>query len=171
MLLLNLEHQNQQWKNLNSLPVRRWKHLAAKQLMLGALLLLAHLLLLAGFYLGGWALNRETPSLLLAARVLGIIFAASWAMIGAHTWLAARFSHLGVNLGLGITGVTLIMATSRWPEMARFYPWAMPGMGLMDWMGLDNPATPWLVVGVSLAMGTLLMGLACWDADWRESAG
>ena len=140
------------------------------------LLLLAHLLLLAGFYLGGWALrlgrpalHLEAPSLLLAARLLGTLFLSSWAMASIHTWLASRFSNLGVNLGLGITGVGLIAVASRRPEMARCLPWAMPSMGLTDWMGPDAPS-PWLVAGLSVAIGTLLLLMACLDAGSRESA-
>ncbi len=176
-LLMNLEHQNHQWKHLNALPVARWKHLAAKQVLLGLLLLLAHLLLLAGFYLGGWALRLarpalllEAPSLFLAATLVGMLFAASWAVASAHTWLAFRFSNMGVNLGLGITGVVLIGAASQRPAMARCLPWAMPSMGLTDWMGPNTPSA-WCVVGISLGLGTLLLLLACWDAGARESAG
>ena len=176
--LLNLEHQNHQWKHLNALPVARWKHLATKQCILGILLFLSHLLLVAGYCAGGWvlrmarpALHWELPNLFQAATVLGILWAASWAMMGVHTWLAFRFSNLGVNLGLGITGVALIAVASRKPETARFLPWAMPSMGLTDWMGLEKPVTPWVVVGISLGMGTLLMALACRDAHKRESAG
>lgn len=177
-LLLNLEHQNHQWKHLNALPVSRWKHLAAKQVALGLLLLLAHLLLLAGFMLGGWAMNLARPSLHLGAPnlsqacgLVGLLFLASWAMAGAHTWLASRFSHLGVNLGLGMVGIALIAVVSQRPALARCLPWAMPMMGLTDWMGGPEAAPLWTASGLSVILGTLLLVLACWDAQKRETAG
>lgn len=175
-LLMNLEHQNHQWKHLHALPVRRWKHFATKQAMLGLLLLLGHLLLLVGFYLGGWVLKLARPTLhlesprpLLAASLLGLIFLASWAMAAAHTWLAARFPNLAVNLGIGLAGVMLIGAVSQRPAMARAFPWSMPGKGLFDWMGGAEAGSPWLVIGLSLGIGTALLLLACWDAQRRDS--
>lgn len=177
-LLLGLEHQNHQWKHLHALPVSRWKHHAAKQLLLGLLMLLAHLLLLAGFVLGGWvlkatrpAMHLEAPELQLASQLLGILFLGSWAMASVHTWLAARFPNLGVNLGVGITGVALITVASQRPEVARFVPWAMPSLSLSDWMAQPKGLAPWWPVIISLAMGTLILGLACWDAGTRESTG
>lgn len=176
-LLLNLEHQNHQWKHLNALPVSRWKHLAAKQIILGVLLLLAHLLL-TGFYFGGWALKLARPALHLEAPLLSVacgllclLFLSSWAMASVHTWLASRFPHLGVNLGLGISGVALIAVAANRPWLARCVPWAMPGMGLSDWMGGPDSVSPWGTALLSLTLGTLLGGLACWDAGRRESAG
>lgn len=177
-LLLNLEHQNHQWKHLNALPVSRWKHVAVKQVTLGLLLLLAHLLLLAGFLLGGWVMNLArpvlhlgAPKLSLACGLLGILFVGSWAMAGAHIWLASRFSHLGVNLGFGMIGIALIAVVSQRPAMARCLPWAMPMMGLTDWMGGPESASPWIVMTISVVLGTLLLALACWDAQKRETAG
>jgi hypothetical protein len=175
-LLLNLEHQNHQWKHLHALPVSRWKHHAAKQAMLGLLLLLGHLLLLAGFYVGGWmlklarpSLHLESPSFLLAVSLLGLIFLASWALASAHTWMAARFPNLAVNLGIGLAGVMFIAVVSRRPAMARAFPWSMPSKTLFDWMGGPETASPWVAVGLSLTIGTVLVILACWDAQQRDS--
>ncbi len=124
-------------------------------------------------FLGGWALrlarpalHLEAPSLFLAATLVGMLWAASWALASAHTWLAFRFSNMGVNLGLGITGVALIAVVSNRPALARCFPWAMPCMGLTDWMGPHTPSA-WWVVGISVGIGTLLMALACWDAGGR----
>jgi len=176
-LLLNLEHQNHQWKHLNALPVSRWKHYATKPFILGWLLLMAHLLLLAGFFVGGWVikwarptLHLENPSLVFTSKLLGLLFLTSWAMLSTHTWLASRFSNLGVNLAVGIGGFVLSGVASQRPAMARFLPWAMPSLGITDWMGPNTP-TPWLVVGISLTIGSVLFALACWDAQHRESAG
>lgn len=175
-LLMNLEHQNHQWKHLHALPVSRWKHHATKQAMLGLLLLLGHLLLFGGFWLGGWVLKLARPSLhlesprpFLAATVLGLLFLGSWAMAAAHTWLAARFPNLAVNLGIGLAGVMFIAVVAQRPTMARAFPWSMPGKGLSDWMGGPDAASPWLVVGLSLIIGTTLLLLACWDAQRRDS--
>lgn len=176
-LVLNLEHQNHQWKQVHCLPVSRWKPFAAKLILLLGLLLLAHLLLLAGFFAGGWALRLvrptlqfEAPNLVVAGRILGLLYLASWAMASLHGWLAARFAHLGVNLGLGITGVMLILVVNQRPAMARFLPWAMPGAGLADRLDPRSPS-PWLVPVISLAMGALLAAMGCWDAHHRESEG
>ena len=177
-LLLNLEHQNHQWKHLHALPVYRWKHLAAKQALMGLLLLFIHGILFLGFWGGGWllklarpSLQFEAPSASLAASLLGLLLLASWALAAAHTWLAARFPNLGVNLGIGLAGVACISVVARRPALAHVFPWAMPGCSLSDWMGGPEAASPWLAAGLSVGVGILLMGLACWDAQHRESEG
>jgi hypothetical protein len=175
-LLLNLEHQNHQWKHLHALPIQRWKHFAAKQALLGLLLALSHGLLFLGLWLGGWALRLarpgihfEAPSAPLVASLLGFILLASWAVAAVHTWLAARFPNLGVNVGIGLGGVMFIAVVARRPAMARAFPWAMPGCSLSDWMGGPEAVSPWVSVGLSVAMGFALLALACWDAQTRES--
>jgi hypothetical protein len=177
-LLLNLEHQNHQWKHLHALPVHRWKHLAAKQVLLGLLLGFSHGLLFLGFWGGGWlirvarpSIHWEAPSAWAAASLLGFLFLASFALAAIHSWLAVRFPNLAVNLGMGLAGVALISVVSRRPAMARAYPWAMPSCSLFDWMGGPEAVSPWVSVGFSVAFCALLIGLSWWDAQHRDSEG
>ncbi len=176
-LMWNMEHQNQQWKQLNALPVARWKHMAAKQLLLAGLVGLGHLLLALCFCLGGFvvqglrpALSFQNPEPFFALSLLVPVFLATWALLAVHSWLAARFTQLSVNLGLGIVGVVLVGAVQMRPAMARYYPWAMPSLCYGDFV---NPqiGSGWAMASVSLGVALVLMALACWDMQKRESVG
>jgi ABC-2 type transport system permease protein len=133
-LVGQIEHRAKGWDQLLALPIPRWQVFAAK-LVIVLMATIAMTALVAALTVGGGALGGllrgEMPTgtidPLMMARTLGLILAASGALIVLQLWSALRFPSFVVPLGVGIAGtmVTLTVAITR-VDKADYFPWVMP---------------------------------------------
>ena len=174
--LAGFEHQNQQWKHLDALPLPRWATYLAKQTVLSALILSAHVLLLAGMLIAGLFIHLfhssggfgQPPwSLLLGG--IGLCFGASLFMQAIQHWIAMRFPNIALSIGsvlLGLVGGVTISGGTQ----GRYYPWSMPGRIWTEWLpGMQAAPRPWLVLAVSLVGFGAVVFLGCLDANRRQA--
>ncbi|MEM0983907.1 MAG: ABC transporter permease [Planctomycetota bacterium] len=143
------------WTHLGTLPVRRSTTLIAKHLIaLACLVIMSALLIVAVVAAGSIgsllapqnALQGELPFALLA-RVLGLMFLASWLMTAIQTGVALWSKNFVTPLVVGIGG-TFVCVAATTAKSGKFFPWLLP----------VNVLTPdetrlWWVIGLSVVGG------------------
>jgi hypothetical protein len=133
-LLAGLEHGNQQWKHLLSLPLPRSAHYLAKSIALASLVALSMLVLCLLVPLGGWALTVLQPALGIAgpppmAFVCGLAakaFCASLLMVALQAWISLRWRSFTVAVASGMTATVMGYLVGQSERFGYLYPWAMP---------------------------------------------
>lgn len=172
-LLAALEHGNQQWKHLLSLPLPKGTHYLAKLVALLALTALALVVLGLLLPLGGWVLMRLKPQLglggpapwRLLATAIPACFAASVLIMAIHTWVSIRWRSftVAVSVGMAATVAGFLIMQSR--EYGMYYPWSMP---LQVFAGGGEHLR--FAVTASLLGGTLVALAGLWNFVRREDA-
>ncbi|MEZ5464657.1 MAG: ABC transporter permease [Lysobacteraceae bacterium] len=172
-LLAGLEHANQQWKHLFSMPVPRWQHYVAKLVSLLILVTLATTVLLPLSVLGGWVVGfgkgvaslQGVPVLdAFPVQLLASVAAASL-MIALHTFVSLRWSSFTAAVAFGMSATVagfLISQSSRW---GHWYPWGLP-------MRVFLPDSPHFVFVVEYGLmgGLLAAAIGTWLFSRREMA-
>lgn len=133
-LIAGLEHGNQQWKHLLSLPVPKGAHYLAKLLAQLGLVALSLLALAALLPLGGWVLGQLRPQTglvgmpdwILLARSIAGCFAASLLIIAIHTWVATHWRSFTVAVSFGMVATVAGFLIMQSRKYGMYYPWSMP---------------------------------------------
>jgi lantibiotic transport system permease protein len=147
-LLANMEHNNRMWKKLFSLPVPRWMTIAAKQISALLLIALSCLVLWALTLLMGFVLQMidpaygltGTPPWLSLLGYTGLVFLASWLIIGIQMWVGLNWKSFVVASSFGIIATVTGMMVINSETFGPYYPWALPGLvgnqfneGIVQW--------------------------------------
>ena len=184
-LLAGLEHRENTWKHLFSLPVPRWMIYVPKVLVAIALVCVSSLVLALGTGLEGLLLSKFRPDLDVAQPIpWTLILWRSFSFVPAvllvlavQTWVAIRWRSFTVAMGLGVAstvvGIMLlrslrnIESTPYAPFLASIFPWSLP------YVVLARQATPDLraiALVVGIVGGVVVAGLGCWDVVRRDIA-
>jgi len=133
-LVGNLEHANDQWTHLYTLPVPRGAIYATKQIASVALVTLSSLSLVLTSVGGGVALQLLRPSVGLGWEIpwgrfmayAGLISLGVWLVSAIQTWISLRWKNFVVTCAVGVAmtvaGVFIIHA-----DWGGFWPWALVG--------------------------------------------
>ncbi len=131
-LLNGLEHRDNNWKQLFAQPVSRAAVYGAKVVGAHVLVAVGSLALWAGLIANGYILHLMFPAVpfgpapwMSMLKRLGLIFAASSALISIHVWVSARFKTFPVPLGAGI-GAVLVSIIAANDRLMAYWPWMLP---------------------------------------------
>lgn len=170
-LIAGLEHGNQQWKHLLSLPVPKGVHYLAKLAALMALVMLALTVLGLLLPLGGWLLAQFKPQTHIAgpvpwavlARMILACFATGVLMMAIHTWVSTHWRSFTVAVSVGMVATVAGFLIMQSPDYGKYYPWSMP----MQVVARDGVNLEFAVVA-SLCGGLLVALAGLWGFVRRE---
>jgi lantibiotic transport system permease protein len=167
-LVVGLEHSENQWKTLLTLPPSRASVYLAKCLTLAALTLFGSLVLLLGLALLAWVKTGFPPSGFELSRWndLLTITVRAWVailpLVALHIWFSSRIKSFAVPLGLAFAGtLSAMFATNGNDIVWMFVPWTYASTEIMSKYG-----TVQLVLSLGLFPIILLAGL--WDFSRRD---
>ncbi|MBS4538930.1 ABC transporter permease [Clostridium sp. D2Q-11] len=131
-IITRIEHSNNGWKQLLSLPIRR-EDVYISKLILGCIAVLYNLvvfligILISGIILGG---KGSIPLDIIVLRPL-LAFISSLPIIAIQFYISFKFKNVGVPLGVGaiFTLPTILIANST--KYWIFYPWTYPVLTMM----------------------------------------
>ena len=170
-LLAGLEHSERQWKHLLALPVPRASHYLAKWGVMAAMLLIALCVLGALIVAGGGILmltrnplgiGGMPPWEFLVTR-LAAIYAASFLIIGLHTWISIRWSSFTVAVATGMSATVAGFLIAQSARFGHWYPWSMP----MQVLAGEGERIGFVVIA-GLLGGALVGVLGLWDFLRRD---
>lgn len=150
-LLNGIEHSDRQWKHIFALPVPRHSVYVSKVVVAQALIFISTLILSVLTILVGIVATYLRPELANAgpipfgwfAKYTLLVWAASWLIIGIHTWISTRWSGFPIPLGAGIGGTFFALFAAS-ASVGKYYPWLLPMNLFID--GRFNAA---LVLGIT----------------------
>ncbi|WP_321477863.1 ABC transporter permease [uncultured Paludibaculum sp.] len=170
-LLAGLEHSEDRWRSLLTMPVPRWAIYWAKLIIPCLMVVASTLTLTLGAILSGWALRNIQPRLLFPDPLpWGLFLHDAWLTIVAsvfvvtiHHFLSLRLRLFAASTGVGVaaTIVSFILINSE--KYGRLWPWCLPGRMLIN--------RPQVVEDVLLysVVGAMLVTLAgTWEFSRRE---
>lgn len=171
-LLGNLEHGNQQWKHLFTLPVPRGAIYAAKQVSAMVLIGLSMVSLYVLTVLSGLGIRLVAPGLGFEAPVpwaelfsyVALAYLASWLIISIHTWVGLRWRSFVVASTVGIAAMVIAVFLFQ-SDLGDWYPWALPGIVVHNLEEGLSPASQ-LLVGCLGGLAVALLG--GWDVTRRD---
>ncbi|AIE59052.1 ABC transporter permease [Bacillus methanolicus] len=139
-IMARMEHSNNNWKQLLSLPVKRESVYLSKLIICLIIIFYSIFVLIAGMVLAGISIraNGPVPIEMIVKRPL-ISAIASLPIISLQFYLSYRFSHFGIPLvaGIGMSLPSMLIANSE--KYWIFYPWTYPIVsGLTEIFGTDG---------------------------------
>lgn len=167
VLIQGIEHRENNWKLLYSLPLPRWTVHAAKLLSAQVLLAIASASLVIGMILGAVTMHALYPRLPYGAisvppllNRLGVLYLCAAALVAIHVWVSARSRSSTLPLGLGVGGVLVSIVAAN-DSLVRFWPWMLP-------MNSTIPERQFLALILGLSGGVAFAVLGAWDCYRRE---
>lgn len=171
-LLAALEHQNETWKHMLALPIKRYNIFLAKWIA-GLGLLFLSSLVVAGGVIGTSAVLRLTkpswgspplPSLMIL-RGTALSCCAACLLFSIQMWISLRWrSFLPGLLVAVIALVVMFVAIPRGVAMfGSLFPWSLPALA----MAPHNPYWP-IAAGLGSLGGAVVGRFACWSLSRRE---
>lgn len=132
-LLVDLEQRSGGWKHLFTLPLPRWKPLAAKALVLHALVAASHVLLVAWIVGIGSALSGLSAGVTLTVpvpwaflwRTAALTSLAGLLLTSLHFWISLRTRSVVGALAVALAAIFLGLVVSS-SAFGRIYPWSLP---------------------------------------------
>lgn len=153
-IVAETEHQAQGWKLLFSMPVSRAGLFLCKAVWIGALMVEACMLIIAGVSLIWVVYTSEPLPFAFLAKQVGGSLLASLPVLAIQLFVSIRVSNQTFPLALGIIGAISSLFIGRsGGDWTRFIPWAYPPMSSPFIPGY----TSWLTLAV--ALGMLLLGI------------
>lgn len=131
VLIAQLEHSNQKWKHLLSLPIPRIAVYVAKIANLALLLALSHafiFVLICVFASSGYiAFSDLSEDFTYAARKLFVIMVAAWPVLTFQLMISIRLESLVASISLGIVAtIFALVAGTQLGTAKAYFPWSMP---------------------------------------------
>lgn len=171
-LLANLEHGNQQWKYLFSLPVPRAAIYLAKEVSGLAIVGLSLVAIFVEIIVSGIAMRYVMPGAGFEAaipwqpflRQVALAYVVSWLLISIHTWVATRWSNFVFPIAVGVVAMIIAVVAIQ-SDYGGWYPWTMPVMVLGVIKDGQMPMSQLLAGSVG---GLVVALLGCWDVTRRD---
>lgn len=171
-LLASVEHQNETWKHLLALPVRRSTIFVAKWTV-GIGLLLFSFLVLAGGVVAtaeilrlmkpGWS-SSSLPTFMVFRGAL-VSSCAVALVFSIQMWISLRWRSFLPGIVVAVIALALMfVAIPRGLALfGSFFPWSLPAMAMA-------PHNPYYLIAVwwGLLGGVLVGAIACWRLSIRE---
>lgn len=172
-LLAALDHQERRWKHLLALPLPRSVHLAAKALLLAALLALATVLLVFVLIPLCGQLLRLRPSLSVSgwpdlaalAALAAQVYAASLLMLALQMVVALHWRSFTVAVAVGMSATVMGFLIGQSATWGAWFPWTMAVQPM------TRHPQPGTVVLVSVVGAVLVTAVGAWAFGRREDAG
>lgn len=167
-LLARVEHSQNGWKHLLSLPVSRSQVYLGK-LIVGCMLVLLNLVILGGGTIVGGVLAHAKGSVpydLLLGRGL-LAFIAALPMIAIQFVLSFRFSHIGIPLALGTAFAAPTIFAANSEHLWIFYPWTYPVMTLFG-PGMEQFDKGMMMYGLALVIFLLVIFCGLFEFKKRD---
>lgn len=161
-LVAYMEHRQEMWVQLYTLPVSRWNIYFSKQIFVLLLFIAAHVLFIIGTLLTGllFGLIRPDSGLLQSAPDFALIAELSartvlsiLGLLALQFWVSMRFRHFIIPLTIGILGfVTVSILSPQWTHI-YWIPYAHPIIYMPEYLGdVAYPHWGWLSVGELLSV-------------------
>jgi ABC-2 type transport system permease protein len=171
VLMAQLEHGARSWNHLLALPIGRWRHHAAKAVVVVLLVAAMNLALWLMIPLAGMAVEALEPGQLTGAHdwqaslsLLGRMLASALLLIGLQLWVALRFRSFVPPLVLGIGG-TFVAVVATGSRQGLWFPWLMPTNMLAA-----DAARAQLALAIGLGGGLLVLLAMVADLARKEYA-
>lgn len=171
-LLASIEHQNETWRHLFALPVRRSTVFAAKWIV-GLGLLVFSLIVLAGGVVttaeilrlmkAGWA-SASLPAIVVLRGAV-VSSCAVVLLFSIQMWVSLRWRSFTPGLVVAIIALAVILvAVPRgFAWLGSLFPWSLPAMAMAPHNPYYRMAVWW-----GLLAGMALGAVACWRLSTRE---
>ncbi|MGH9409606.1 MAG: ABC transporter permease [Vicinamibacterales bacterium] len=176
-LVAAVDHQDDHWKHLFALPIRRWSIFVAKWTAVIALVLISFLSLAAGLLILTSVLRVIHPAwpaypglVRLAIVRMAQAFFAAWLLVSIQLWVSLRWRSFTVGLGVAIVAFLFLLGLAarggNRRSVARVFPWGLPVTAIARIVeSTPNRGTAALYGSA----GGVLVGLAgCWTLSRRE---
>ncbi|GIN57143.1 ABC transporter permease [Lederbergia ruris] len=155
----NVEHQQNAWKQLLALPVRKGAAFGSKFLLNILLLWVACLLLFVGTIILGLSLKFGTDIPYIAIFKNSFYpLAAALPILALQTWLSITMPNQAIPLTVGILGAIVSMYSI---VAADWFPWKWPLL-------ISDVHEPIWFAGMGLIVGIILLGLGALDFTRRD---
>lgn len=155
----NVEHQQNAWKQLLALPVRKGAAFGSKFLLNILLLWVACLLLFVGTIILGLILKFGTDIPYIAIFKNSFYpLAAALPILALQTWLSITMPNQAIPLTVGILGAIVSMYSI---VAADWFPWKWPLL-------ISDVHEPIWFAGMGLIVGIILLGLGALDFTRRD---
>lgn len=171
-LIAAIEHQNEGWKHLLTLPVNQAIFFIAKWITGIGLLLISSLVLSSVVVVAAEVLrlvsSAWSSSLLPVAMIYrGSLLSccAACLLFSIQMWISLRWRSFLPGLVVAVVALALMfVAIPRGVALfGSLFPWSLPAMA----MSPHNPYRP-LAVTLGLLGGVSVAAIACWDLSRRE---
>lgn len=135
-LVNDIEHSNQGWRNIFSLPIPKWVIYISKLLTMILLLLISQIALSIWTVIGGYTLQFLWPSLgfqkyalsfLLFSRPL-VSLAGALTIIAIHNFMSTYFRNMFVSVGYSVVFAIATMFIIQNENINVFVPWCWPAL-------------------------------------------
>lgn len=139
-IMARMEHSNNSWKQLLSLPVKRESVYFSKLIISLFIIFYSIFVLIAGMVLAGISIRASGPipiEMVVNRPIISAI--ASLPIISLQFYLSYRFSHFGIPLaaGIGMSLPSMLVVNSG--KYWIYYPWTYPIVsGLSEMFGTDG---------------------------------
>lgn len=170
-LLAGLEHTEDRWRSLLSMPVPRWTIYWSKLIIPCLMVVVSSLFLTAGALLNGILLRALDPRLLfpdpipweLFFRDTWLTIIASLFVVTLHHFMSLRLRSFAASAGIGVCATTISFMLVNSDKYGRLWPWCLPARLLVTKPGITHDVLVYSIVGA------LLVSLAgTWEFSRRE---
>ena len=171
-LIAAIEHQNETWKHLLTLPVDRSSFFVTKWITGSGLLVLSSLFLSVSVCVAAEILRLMRSDLSNAPLPIYMIFrgavlscCAVGLLFSIQMWISLRWRNFLPGIFVAVIALVLMfIALPRGAALlGSLFPWSLPAMAMAPHNVYRPLAVSWgLLGGVAVAM------LACWDLSRRE---
>lgn len=170
-LLAGMEHNEDRWRSLLTMPVPRWAIYWAKLVIPCVMVAVSSVVLAAGALGSGLLLRALKPQLLFPdplpwapfLRSAALATAASLLVVAIHHVLSLRLRTFAASAGAGVaaTLVSFILINSE--RYGRLWPWCLPARLLSQKPGALEEVLLYSVVGA-----VLVSAAGTWEFARRE---
>jgi len=165
-MIARVEHSNNGWKKLLTLPITR-KNVYLSKLFLACGILLYNTailsidIIIAGISLGG---EGPIPFNIIILRPM-LAFVSALPIIAIQFYLSISFKHIGVPLGVGSMCILPIILIANSSKYWIFYPWTYPMLTIMpDFVtSVDMTIKYGIMYGVSIISFVLIIGVGLFN--------
>lgn len=149
-MMARMEHNNNSWKQLLALPIKRGQLYVSKLIISIGIILYSLLLLYGGVVLAAYMLRIESIPFMWMAERLIIVFLSSLPIVGVVFYLSYRFSHFGIpiSIGAGLAFPSMLIANSE--KYWIFYPWDYPIISSLSFVFEDGGEKGVMMLGISI---------------------
>lgn len=173
----DIDHQDDHWKHLFALPIRRSSIFVAKCVAVGALVSISYVVLAIGLLTSAAVVSIIRPAWppepglwrLVAVRV-GESFLAAWLFLAIQLWVSLRWRSFTAGITVGIAAVLIMLGLlargGGRNTLTRIYPWALPVTAIAR-IAESTPNRVTVAARGSLG-GLLIAGVMCAALGRRE---